>query len=149
MNFKYNEEVFKKEILDLEKIKEVKINTIDKKNEELIINLISENYNIIFYLDTSNNNNNFFKRNFEIKNYKTEKIKNEISEYINSYNFSLNDTLTNFFKNLIKKLNDYMQKYINYSSPEILNNTLLINLFSILLKIIIGKDLMILKKKNF
>ena len=31
-----------------------------------------------------------------------------------------------------------MQKYINYSSPEILNNTLLINLFSILLKIIIG-----------
>ena len=138
MNFKYNEEVFKKEILDLEKIKEVKINTIDKKNEELIINLISENYNIIFCLDTSNNNNNFFKRNFEIKNYKTEKIKNEISEYINSYNFSLNDTLTNFFKNLIKKLNDYMQKYINYSSPEILNNTLLINLFSILLKIIIG-----------
>ena len=74
------------------------INTIDKKNEELIINLISENYNIIFYLDTSNNNNNFFKRNFEIKNYKTEKKKNEISEYINSYNFALNDTLTNFLK---------------------------------------------------
>ena len=169
MNFKYSDDALNKEIEKLNQIKEIKILKIDKINNEFILSIASEelNYNLIFFLDLSNSNNNLFKKKYEIK--KSENIDSEILNkiiynYYNSFQFSNSQTLSNYFKGLIEKIktDSEIQENINLNKKKSIysilnnsikeneinnetnlknsffNNIILINIFSILLKTLTG-----------
>ncbi len=167
MNFKYSDDALNKEIEKLNQIKEIKILKIDKINNEFILSIASEelNYNLIFFLDLSNSNNNLFKKKYEIK--KSENIDDEILNkiiynYYNSFQFFNSQNLSSFFTGLIEKiktdteikeninLNKKKNIYFIFNKSEssidneskirksFFNNIILINIFSILLKTLTG-----------
>ena len=166
MNFKYSEDSLNKEIENLNKIKEIKILKIDKIDNELELSINSEelNYNIIFYLDISNSNKNIFKKQYEIKksdNIDYDILNKIINNYYNSFQFFNSQTLLNFFVGLIEKIkNDSeIKENINLNEKKKIYSfsikntpdenetnvkntffyyTILINIFSILLKTLIG-----------
>jgi alpha-1,3-glucosyltransferase len=166
MNFKYDINDLKKEVEILRNKKGFNIVSYNPNNKELDINLFSKekSYSINFYLDTSINTN-FFKKNFDISISKIipkKALQEKIQFFYNSYPFQNKQTLSNFFESLQKyieedeELNNYFekdskhpQKKRNILEKKIINqkkiennsiflNTLLINILSIILKIITG-----------
>ena len=166
MNFKYDINDLKKEVEILRNKKGFNIVSYNPNNKELDINLFSKekSYSINFYLDTSINTN-FFKKNFDISISKIipkKALQEKIQFFYNSYPFQNKQTLSNFFESLQKyieedeELNNYFekdskhpQKKRNIFEKKIINqkkiennsiflNTLLINILSIILKIITG-----------
>ena len=156
MNYKYNSNILKKEIEELKKIKGLIISKLDDKYKILDIILFNNKlkYDIYFNLDISNENNNFFKKDFQIA--KSEFIDKTnlhkiITKYYNDFNFNSSIILSEFFQNLLNKINsskeiknnfdsNYMLKIINLNNnnENLIQKTLLIHFLSILFKILVG-----------
>ena len=156
MNYKYNSNALKKEIEELKKIKGLVITKLDNKIKTLDIVLFNNilKYEIFFNLDISNENNNFFKKDFQIVKSDFIDKKNLhkiITKYYNDFNFNSSPILCEFFQNLLNKINsseeiknDYDINYIlkkinlNNNNENLIQKTLLIHIISILFKIFVG-----------
>ena len=156
MNYKYNRNILNKEIEELKKIKGLEISNINDKLKILDIVLFNNKlkYQIFFNLDISNENNNFFKKDFQIvKSDFIDKtnLHKIITKYYNDFNFNKSPILSEFFKNLLDKINsskeiknDYDLNYLlknfnlNNDNKNLIQKTLLIHFLSILFKILVG-----------
>ena len=156
MNYKYNRNILNKEIEELKKIKGLEISNINDKLKILDIVLFNNKlkYQIFFNLDISNENNNFFKKDFQIvKSDFIDKtnLHKIITKYYNDFNFNKSPILSEFFKNLLDKINsskeiknDYDLNYLlknfnlNNDNKNLIQKTLLIYFLSILFKILVG-----------
>ena len=166
MLYKYDKKRLEQEIYSMNLSKYVKVTNYDQRYKclEVLLYNIETKYEIYFYMDISSSNNNFFKRNSQIKTpgiYSPAQINLLISKFYQTYTPELHNNLIDFFqllknyldenlsqnqeepkekeKESITKVPNIIIKLENSSTIELILLTLLIHLCSILIKILVGR----------
>ena len=166
MLYKYDKKRLEQEIYSMNLSKYVKVTNYDQRYKclEVLLYNIETKYEIYFYMDISSSNNNFFKRNSQIKTpgiYSPAQINLLISKFYQTYTPELHNNLIDFFQLLKNYLDENLSqnqeepkekekesntkvpniiiKLENSSTIELILLTLLIHLCSILIKILVGR----------
>ena len=166
MLYKYDKKRLEQEIYSMNLSKYVKVTNYDQRYKclEVLLYNIETKYEIYFYMDISSSNNNFFKRNSQIKTpgiYSPAQINLLISKFYQTYTPELHNNLIDFFQLLKNYLDENLSqnqeepkekenesntkvpniiiKLENSSTIEFILLTLLIHLCSILIKILVGR----------
>ena len=156
MLYKYDQSALNKELSFINITGYTKVQKMDPKKETLEIILYSDElkYQILFYLDISSKNNNFFKKQSKIitsGEVNQKKLQTLISSFYESYIPEQHEKLSDFFlflkdyldvsNNTLSKRTEkisFFQKLDTSNNNQLIINTILIHLFTIILKIFVG-----------